>query len=131
MPVTFYSSEDPGAPQFVYSGSSGSYKIGIIEVLDAILVNGYSGKSGLGWTKLMTSAVVGSHRTVYRNQSAYESNCHLLVESSPSNSGCFKIQIADVVSSTEDYSRYSQVINTYVSGYKWMAVGDERTLIIR
>ncbi|WBA83745.1 hypothetical protein [Endozoicomonas sp. GU-1] len=129
MPVTFYSSDDPGAPKFVYSGSSGSYKIGIIDVLDAILVNGYSGKTGLGWTKLMTSAVAGSDRTVYRNQSAYESNCHLLAESSPTNSGCFKMQIADVVTSPEDYSGYSQVINTYVSGYKWMAVGDERSFI--
>ncbi|MBO9484643.1 hypothetical protein [Salinisphaera sp. G21_0] len=129
MPVTFYSSEDPGAPQFVYSGSNGSYKIGIIEIMDSILVNGYSGKTGLGWTKVMTSAVAGSDRTVYRNQSAYQSDCHLLVESSPTNSGCFKMQIADVVSSPEDYSGYSQVINVYVSGYKWMAVGDERSFI--
>ena len=65
MAVTFYSSDDPGAPQFALSGSSGSYSIGIIEIMDAVLVNGYNGKQGLGWTKQMTSKVDGSKRTLY------------------------------------------------------------------
>ena len=129
MPVTFYSSDDPGAPQFVVSGSSGSYSIGIIEIMDAVLVNGYNGKQGLGWTKLMTSKVVGSKRTLYSNQSAYESNCLLLVDDSRNFSGYFKMQITDTAISTEDYSGYSHAIQLEARNHKWMAVGDERTLI--
>ena len=43
---TIYSSSDVGGPGLI-TGTTGS----LITVLDACLVNGYSGKSAAGWTK--------------------------------------------------------------------------------
>ena len=130
MAVTFYSSDDAGAIQPTHSGSSGSYQTNIIEILDSILISGYGSKAGLGWTKVMTSELAGSDRTIYSNQSAYESNCHLLAESHKNYNGYCKFQVADTVTSPEVYSGYSHVGMGYILSKKWMAVGDERTLIL-
>ena len=128
MAVTYYDSEDAGAPQFTYSGTTSS----IIEIFDAILVNGYGSKPGLGWTKEMTSAVEGSDRTVYKNKSASQEDMYLLVETNPSNGAVFRLQIAESVTSPEAYEGYSAHAACYW-GYSprvWKAVGDERTLIL-
>jgi hypothetical protein len=57
MPVTVYRSTDASAP--VLSALSGGELVG---VLDACLVNGYTGKTAAGWTKSFS----GSGRAVYR-----------------------------------------------------------------
>ena len=128
MAVTYYDSEDAGAPQFTYSGTTSS----IIEIFDAILVNGYGSKPGLGWTKEMTSAVEGSDRTVYKNKSASQEDMYLLVETNPANGAVFRLQIAESVTSPEVYEGYSAYAACYwlYTPRVWKAVGDERTLIL-
>ena len=128
MAVTYYSWDDAGAPQFTQGGQ---YKNNFIEVLDAILINGYGNKSGLGWTKVMSSKIPNSDRTVYKNKSANKDDMFLLAQSNPSESKGFMLQIADVVTSPELYSGYSQVASCYQSHdlKRWHAVGDERTFI--
>jgi hypothetical protein len=56
MSVTVYKSTDASAP--VLTGIQNS----LIDVLDAVLVNGYGAKSAAGWTKPYT----GTYRAVYR-----------------------------------------------------------------
>lgn len=134
MAVQHYSSEDAGAPQFTVTRNvSGNYQNSIIEVLDAILVTGYGDKSACGWTKEMTSEVPDSNRTVYKNKSACQDDMFLLVESNRTNALGIKMQIADVVTSPETYSGYSQVAagtQVHTGAQYWQAVGDERTLIV-
>ena len=134
MAVTYYSWDDAGAPQYRYISGTASpnFRNTIIEVLDAILINGYSSKKGLGWTKEMTSSVPGSNRTVYKNKSAHQDDMYLIVESDGKSQQGFKMQIADMVSSPEIYSGYSQIaaVTQRQSGVqRWHAVGDERTFI--
>lgn len=57
MAVTKYMSSDSGAP--IMNGTQGS----LVNVLDAILVNGYGSKSPAGWTKPFS----GTSKAVYRN----------------------------------------------------------------
>lgn len=135
MPVTFYSWEDSGAPQFsVTNNVSGAFQTNIIQIMDAILINGYGSKTALGWTKLMSSDVAGSDRTVYQNVSAYSENMNMIIQSTPSLLAGISVQIADVVDSPETYTGYSDVVSitpsrTYGTAFRWFAVGDERTLI--
>ena len=128
MAVTYYDSEDIGAPQYSYSGNTSN----ITEIFDAILVNGYGSKPGLGWTKEMVSEVEGSDRTVYKNQSASQEDMYLLVETNPASGSSFRLQIAENVTSPETYegySAYAACFWTYTPRV-WKAVGDERTLIL-
>ncbi|USE34059.1 hypothetical protein [Endozoicomonas sp. SCSIO W0465] len=133
MAITFYSSEDAGAPQFeVTRNVSGNYQNSIDKVMDAILVTGYGSKPGCGWTKEMSSDVPDSNRTVYKNKSAHQDDMFLLVESGKENSLTIRMQIADIVTDPETYSGYSQVMagcQTHGGQQYWMAVGDERTII--
>ena len=129
MAITYYESEDAGAPAFSFSGSSGAYTTNIIQLMDAILVNGYGSKPGLGWTKVMTSEVAGSDRTVYKNNSAHAQDMFLLVQSNPLSQGGFVFQIADTVITPEDYSGYSSWcgMRWLLSPRQWKFVGDDRT----
>ncbi|WP_257285652.1 hypothetical protein [Endozoicomonas sp. SESOKO1] len=135
MPVTFYSWEDSGAPQFkVTNNVSGAYQTNIIEIMDAILINGYGSKTALGWTKLMSSDVAGSDRAVYQNVSAYSENMNMIIQSTPEILGGISVQIADVVNSPEVYTGYSDAVSIrpsrpFGTSLRWFAVGDERTLI--
>lgn len=56
MPVTVYKSTDASAPAL--NGTAGS----LITVLDAVLVNGYTGKTAAGWTKPYS----GTNLAVYK-----------------------------------------------------------------
>jgi len=111
---------------------SNNYQCNIIEILDAILITGYGSKPAMGWTKLMTSEIEGSDRTVYQNNSAADENMNLIVQSHKSRPNGFLMQIADVVNSPEAFEHYSDTMSIYPSiGYppRWYAAGDERTLI--
>ncbi|OED40220.1 hypothetical protein ACH42_17045 [Endozoicomonas sp. (ex Bugula neritina AB1)] len=129
MAVTYFDSDETGAPQFTTSGSGASYTTTIIDIMDAVLINGFNGKPGFGWTKEMSSSVTNSDRTVYKNKSAHANDMYLLVESSLQYSE-IRFQIADTVTTPESYQGYSHVASLFPSsGYKWKAMGDERTLI--
>ena len=56
MPVTVYKSTDASAP--VLNGQAGS----LITVLDAILVNGYVGKTAAGWTKPFSGTNLAAYK---------------------------------------------------------------------
>ncbi len=133
MPVQYYSWEDSGAPQIQTTRSgSNNWQCNITEIFDAILITGYGSKPGMGWTKLMTSEIEGSDRTVYQNQSTADENMNLIVQSHIVRQNGFLLQIADVVNSPEEYEHYSDVISinpSTGSTVTWYAVGDERTMI--
>lgn len=128
MAVTFYSSEDAGAPQYRTSGLTVG-KNNITEILDAVLVTGYGSKPGCGWTKVMSSDI--NDRTVYRNRSAHQNDMHLIVQSHPSYHYTSLWQAADSVVSPEEYYGYSAVagIGQNYGVERWIAIGDERTLV--
>lgn len=71
MPVTVYSSVDANGP-----GQMANTAGALIAVLDACLVNGYSGKSAAGWTKPYSS---GTTLAVYK-QGTGGSNRYLRVD---------------------------------------------------
>ncbi|MES9983172.1 MAG: hypothetical protein ABW115_07170 [Candidatus Thiodiazotropha sp. 6PLUC6] len=128
MAVTFYSSEDAGAPQWRSSGLTAGTN-NIIEILDAVLLTGYGSKPGCGWSKVASSTI--NDRTVYRNQSAHQNDMHLLVQSHPSTNYVCMMQAADSVVSPEEYYGYSAVAccgqNYGIN--RWIAIGDERTIV--
>ncbi len=133
MAIQYYTSRDAGAPQIELTrAESNNVQCSIIAVLDAILVTGYGSKPGFGWTKLMTSDVAGSDRTVYQNRSAHGENMNLIVQSHKTRTNGFMMQMADVVNSPESYEHYSDVVSLCPSNSGdtyWYAVGDERTVI--
>lgn len=58
MPVTVYSSADAGGPGQIANAAGA-----LITILDACLVNGYSGKVAAGWTKpFATGTTVGAYK---------------------------------------------------------------------
>lgn len=58
MPVTVYSSADAGGPGQIANAAGA-----LITILDACLVNGYSGKTAAGWTKAYASGTtVGAYK---------------------------------------------------------------------
>ena len=57
MAVTVYRWDDPGAP-VLSNPSAGS----LIGVLDACLVDGYTGKTGAGWTKAFSGTKLAAYR---------------------------------------------------------------------
>lgn len=61
--VTVYRWDDPGAPQITTPGGSANE---IKAVLDAVLINGYGNKQGLGWSKVHDDI----NGVVYRNSIA-------------------------------------------------------------
>ena len=133
MAVQYYSWEDDGAPQFEKTRNvSGNYQNSIIDIMDAILINGYGTKPGMGWTKEFTSTVTDSNRTVYKNKSAHADDMFFIIESMKNIESGFKAQIADAVISPEVYSGYSQVAGLYqihTGTQRWHAIGDERTFV--
>lgn len=70
MGVNHYHHDDAGAP--VLSGQAGA----LIALLDAVLVNGYGSKAGLGWTIAFTAA----NKRVYRLNSVTQSGRYLRVD---------------------------------------------------
>ncbi|MGH8430268.1 MAG: hypothetical protein ACREUF_07675 [Solimonas sp.] len=72
MTVRHYHSTDAGAP--ILTGQAGS----LISLLDAILVNGYDSKPGLGWTIAYSSG----DKRAYRLNSATQSGRYLRVDDS-------------------------------------------------
>lgn len=72
MTVRDYYSTDAGAP--VLSGQAGA----MIELLDAVLVNGYGSKPGLGWS----IAYQDTNKRAYRLNSAVHSGRYLRVDDS-------------------------------------------------
>lgn len=136
MPVQFYSWEDAGAPQFVaggYDSAAGKYKSNMMDIFDAVLVDGYGDKPPLGWSKVMQSEQPDSDRRVYQNVSAGSQNMRLIIQGNIHNQVGVTAQIADVVDSPEQYSGYSGIVSiTKISNYQevyWYFIGDERTFI--
>lgn len=64
MTVTVYSSSDAGASGLILTSVPGS----LLAILDACLVNGYSGKTAAGWTKSFSSSTIGVYRAATGNQ---------------------------------------------------------------
>ena len=87
MAVTVYRWDDPDAP-VLSNPSAGS----LIGVLDACLVNGYTGKSGAGWTK----AFSGTKLAAYRQGAG--SMCYLRVYD---GTGTFKVRMRGYESMTD------------------------------
>ena len=87
MAVTVYRWDDPDAP-VLSNPSTGS----LIGVLDACLVNGYTGKTGAGWTK----AFSGTNLAAYRQGAG--SMCYLRVDD---GTGSFKVKMRGYESMTD------------------------------
>ena len=87
MAVTVYRWDDPGAP-VLSNPSAGS----LIGVLDACLVDGYTGKTGAGWTK----AFSGTNLAAYRQGAG--SMCYLRVDD---GTGSFKVKMRGYESMTD------------------------------
>lgn len=87
MAVTVYRWDDPGAP-VLSNPSAGS----LIGVLDACLVDGYTGKTGAGWTK----AFSGTNFAAYRQGAG--SMCYLRVDD---RTGSFKVKMRGYESMTD------------------------------
>ena len=133
MAIQYYSSNDNGAPQLTVTRNvHNDYQNSIDLIMDAILVTGYGDKPACGWEKVMRSEVEGSNRTVYKNKSANQDSMFLLVESGKQNSTTIRMQIADIVTTPEQYAGYSNVAEstqTHSGAQYWFAAGDERTII--
>ena len=134
MPVTLYRHQDSGAPNLV--GAAGS----MINLLDAVLVNGFSGRPGAGWTKVYSSGniavyrinpnIPGSTGMYLRVDDSYASYCIVRAYKTMSdhNTGTDMIP-----SGTPGYS------NTMVTWHKgsdsttarpWAIMADERTMYL-
>ena len=87
MAVTVYRWDDPDAP-VLSNPSAGS----LIGVLDACLVDGYTGKTGAGWTK----AFSGTNLAAYRQGAG--SMCYLRVDD---GTGSFKVKMRGYESMTD------------------------------
>ena len=103
MAVTVYRWDDPGAP-VLSNPSAGS----LIGVLDACLVDGYTGKTGAGWTK----AFSGTKLAAYRQGAG--SMCYLRVDD---GTGSFKVKMrgyesmTDVNTGTGEFPTTTQLAN--------------------
>jgi hypothetical protein len=64
MAVTVYQSTDAGAAALTLSGTAGD----LVRLLDAVLINGYSGKAAAGWAIAYTAANKRSYRPASGNR---------------------------------------------------------------
>lgn len=133
MTVRIYHNTDAGAPQL--TGAAGSY----IAILDAVLVNGYGSKPGLGWTKEFT----GTNIAVYRNNTSIPESTGMYLRIDDSNVNhatvrCYKT-MSDINTGTDvipnpNYESQSNIIwFKHYSGVpgtprQWYVIGDERTV---
>ena len=128
MAVTVYRWDDPDAP-VLSNPSAGS----LIGVLDACLVNGYTGKSGAGWTK----AFSGTNLAAYRQGAG--SMCYLRVHGVDSLT--FKVRMrgyesmTDVNTGTGEFPTTTQLANgvyaaigtsTTAANKPWIVVADNK-----
>lgn len=126
-----YTSEDSGAPNPAYSTSLGA----VNSIFQAVLVDGYGGKSPLGWTREFYDA--GANISVFRNNSTKGSGCFLFIQdngvpltinylsrmySSMSSlfSGVNAIPPLSYVKNRKNHTSS----NTYP--FKWRIIGDDR-----
>ena len=127
MAVTVYRWDDPGAP-VLSNPSAGS----LIGVLDACLVDGYTGKTGAGWTK----AFSGTNLAAYRQGAG--SLCYLRVDD---GTGSFKVKMrgyesmTDVNTGTGEFPTTTQLANgvyaaigtsTTAANKPWIVVADNK-----
>ena len=128
MAVTVYRWDDPDAP-VLSNPSAGS----LIGVLDACLVNGYTGKTGAGWTK----AFSGTNLAAYRQGAG--SMCYLRVHGVDSLT--FKVRMrgyesmTDVNTGTGEFPTTTQLANgayaaigtsTLAANKPWIVVADNK-----
>ena len=127
MAVTVYRWDDPDAP-VLSNPSAGS----LIGVLDACLVDGYTGKTGAGWTK----AFSGTNLAAYRQGAG--SMCYLRVDD---GTGSFKVKMrgyesmTDVNTGTGEFPTTTQLANgvyaaigtsTTAANKPWIVVADNK-----
>lgn len=127
MAVTVYRWDDPGAP-VLSNPSAGS----LIGVLDACLVDGYTGKTGAGWTK----AFSGTNLAAYRQGAG--SMCYLRVDD---GTGSFKAtargyeSMTDINTGVNAFPTTAQLANgvyaaigttTTASNKPWIVVADNK-----
>ena len=127
MAVTVYRWDDPDAP-VLSNPSAGS----LIGVLDACLVDGYTGKTGAGWTK----AFSGTKLAAYRQGAG--SMCYLRVDD---GTGSFKVKMrgyesmTDVNTGTGGFPTTTQLANgvyaaigtsTTAANKPWIVVADNK-----
>ena len=127
MAVTVYRWDDPDAP-VLSNPSAGS----LIGVLDACLVDGYTGKTGAGWTK----AFSGTKLAAYRQGAG--SMCYLRVYD---GTGTFKVRMrgyesmTDVNTGTGEFPTTTQLANgvyaaigtsTTAANKPWIVVADNK-----
>lgn len=135
MAWTIYRSTDSGAP--VLNGQTGK----ILDLLDAILVNGYGSKPAAGWVTEFTA----STKRVYRPGPAARSRLYLRCRQDvgwyyASYSG-YSV-MTDIDTGTDPfpsttYPGQTADVNWFVASYavdsttrSWMAAADDRTLIL-
>ena len=127
MAVTVYRWDDPDAP-VLSNPNAGS----LIGVLDACLVDGYTGKTGAGWTK----AFSGTNLAAYRQGAG--SMCYLRVDD---GTGSFKVKMrgyesmTDVNTGTGEFPTTTQLANgvyaaigtsTTAANKPWIVVADNK-----
>ena len=127
MAVTVYRWDDPDAP-VLSNPSAGS----LIGVLDACLVDGYTGKTGAGWTK----AFSGTNLAAYRQGAG--SMCYLRVDD---GTGSFKVKMrgyesmTDVNTGAGEFPTTTQLANgvyaaigtsTTAANKPWIVVADNK-----
>lgn len=127
MPATLYQSTDSGAPQLTATAGS------LIQVLDAVLVNGYGSKSPAGWTKEFS----GTNTAVYRNGPDSAARTFFRIEDisgsyatvvgyhdmTDINTGTYRIP-----SNTSYTTNLGRQI--YTSSPHWLALADSKTLFL-
>jgi hypothetical protein len=132
MPWTFYKSSDASAPAL--TGQAGS----LIALLDAILVTGYGGKPGAGWSK----AFSGTNKAAYRMGSGRSRMYARIDDTGPGGQGVREARI----NAYESMSDVDTGVNNIVGGggflvvrksssidavaRNWFAVADDRTFIL-
>lgn len=130
MTVRQYSHLDPDAP--VLTQGAGKF----IELLDAVLVNGYGSQPPLGWTKEFS----GTNIAVYRNDPTVPGSTGMYLRVDDINSSYAQVSayktMSDINTGTDRIPNPSQYSQTAIYWHKlysgngtkrWMIIGDERT----
>jgi len=138
MTVTVYKSTDASAP--VLTGQAGK----LIDLLDAVLVNGYGSKAAQGWSKVYS----GTNKAAYRSNDSTSNRFYLRVDDGATiTAGLGKEgairgfeSMTDVDTGTGPFPTVAQWTNGMVwtksttadaTARAWCLVGDGRTLYVR
>ncbi len=128
MPIIVYRSTDPGAPAL--NGTAGS----LVNVLDAILVNGYGAKANAGWGIANT----GTNKRVYRSNGGSTRYFYRVQDDGPGTGNTREARIygsegtTNIDTQTNKFPASQFIVRksmtTDTANNQWIAVADNRTL---